>query len=189
MSRPINVAIAAVICLLMAASGHTYANTVSLHGEQDFPDGAFVASDSAWLTAQSNESLPTTALYGTPGFFTDFHSGLDPGFPAVLTLSLWNLDSSKTGNQVTDFWLDGIPQPISPFETGRPAKTVELFMLPVAASMLADGEVQIYVGLGPPSGNRVGLDFIRLELVPEPGSAFLLCGLAIGPVVLSRRRK
>jgi hypothetical protein len=186
--RPTKAIVAAFICLFLFAGGQVNANPVNLLGEQDFPDGAVVNFDSVWLSAQSNESGPSLGLYGSSNIISYIHSDLDPGLPGILSFSLWDLDSSEPGNQVSDFWLDGVPQPISQFETGRPAHTVELFQFPVAASFLTDGEVQNFFRLGPRTGNFVGLDFSRLEVIPEPASVSLA---GLGSVLLTsfaRRR-
>ena len=140
--------VAAVVCLFIFGGRQATANPVSMVGEQDFPDGAVVNFDSNWLSAQTNESPPSAGLYPRPSFITYFHDGLDPGLPGMIAFSLWNLDSSQLGNQVTDFRLDNIPQPISAFETGRPTHTVELFQYPVPTSALADGQVQVFLMLG-----------------------------------------
>jgi hypothetical protein len=161
----------------MLSCGQTFADTISLLGDQDFADGTIVALDSEWLSAQSNESLPTTAIYSAPTTIAYFHTGLNPGVSGVLTFSLWDLNSSVSGNQVIDFRLDNIAQPIGGFETGEPDLSIKFFQFPVAGSMLADGEVQVAIILGGPTNNSVGIDFSRLEVVPEPS------GLA--PLILS----
>jgi hypothetical protein len=156
-------------------------------GEQDFADGAIVATDAAWLSAQANESGPSLGLYSSPGFITWFHDALDPGLPGILTFSLWNLDSREPGNQVTDFRLDNVPQSISGFETVEPDLSVKIFQFPVAANLLADGQVQVFIMLGPPS-NLVGVDFSRLESVPEPsGLALLTIPVLLGLQLMRRR--
>jgi hypothetical protein len=172
----------AAVVLAMAACGQTLAASSQLLGEQDFLDGALVASDSLWLTAQANENLPTTALYVSPGIITYFHDVDPTANDAILTFSLWDLDSAGAGNQVSAFWFDGVAQPIGAFETNEPNTSVKLFQFTVPGSFLGDGAVQVLLELGGSSGNTVGLDFSRLVVVPEPSPLALLmpAALALG---------
>jgi hypothetical protein len=166
----------AALSLATSVRGGAFADSFQLLGESDFADGAIVVSDSEWLTAQANENLPTTAIYSE--LITYFHD-VTPGPSGTLTFSLWDLDSAVAGNQVIDFRLDNVPQGITSFETGKPSGSVEFFQFPVPGSALADGMVQVLIQLASPSGDHVGLDFSRLEVLPEPTGLQLLMVLAV----------
>ena len=175
------------VLLAMSVCGQSFAASSQLLGEQDFANGAIVLSDSQWLTAQANEDLPTTAIYSSPSSITYFHDVDPTTHDAALTFSLWDLDSSAAGNQVSFFALDGIFQPISAFETGKPHGSIEIFQFTVPGSMLSDGAVQVLIVLGPPTNNWVGLDFSRLEVVPEPTTLMVAVSAILALGGLRRR--
>src|SRR5262245_50491300 len=108
-----------VLCVFLVANRQMLGAPFQMLGEQDFADGAIV-SEPDFNHAQVNESLPTTGIGVSPGVITYFHYGLDPGVAGILTFSLWDLDSREPGNQVVDFRLDNIPQPIGGFESNEP---------------------------------------------------------------------
>jgi hypothetical protein len=171
-----------VAALSVLLSEPTLAASTQLLGESDFADGAIVSTDNEWLSAQSNENSPATGLYVDT--LTYFHD-VDPGPSAIITFSLWDLDSDLPGAQVTEFTLDNVPQPITAFETGAPDGSVEFFEFPVEGSAIADGMVQIAFAFAP-STHTVGIDFSRMEVAPEPSGALLL---GISGAALWRRRK
>src|SRR5713101_4724728 len=108
--------------VLVATSVMTVsAASISLLGQQDYPDGAFVYSNSEWLIAQSGEGAPFDIIHVAPTNIVFTHTRLDSGRDGILTFSLGDIDSDQPGNQVPSFLFDGVPQPIGIFESlGKP---------------------------------------------------------------------
>lgn len=142
---------------------------VSLLGEQDYPDGSGLNSNSVWLAAQSNEPFPFNTLHAAPKTFQWKHSGLPFAGPATLTFSLWDLDNTFAGVQLTSFKLNGIAQPVDVFEIPVDNEIIKFYSFPIDASLLAGLSLTVELTISsPPEGNEVGIDFSRLVVSPLP---------------------
>ncbi len=142
---------------------------VSLLGELDYADGSSLNSNSIWLAAQTNEPSPFNSLHTAPKTIQWTHTGLPFAGPATLTFSLWDLDNTFEGVQLTSFTLNGVSQPVTAFEIPIGNEVIKWYSFPVDAGLLVGGSLTVGLTISaPPAGNEVGIDFSRLVVTPLP---------------------
>lgn len=157
-------------------------------GEQDFAHGAGPVLVEAAAAAGANEAYPfdgtvfgddRTRKFGRLGFTYAFRPPAVPA-DAALTLGLLGLDSPPGAEPTVRVYFDGVEQPNAPFagaSSPRYRSSASVVTVPVAAALLADGELTVTVKAfrrspGYP-GNAIEADFAELALVDSitpPGS-------------------
>lgn len=141
----------------------------NLLGEQDFVNGEIVDSNVTWLAAQAGEPLPFDAIWTAPTTITWTHSGFTASGNASLTFSVYDLDNSAGGDQITSLLFDGLPQDISVFETPiHMNDEVVEYEFCVDEALVADGELEISLGVENTPGNDVGIDYSLLVVFEAP---------------------
>lgn len=164
------------------------AQTESLLGDQDFAGGTVLGSNALFEAPQGGEPAPAGLIHTMP-FTLSWSHTVTPSAPAILTISLWDLDAGQGGPQIVSLLVNGQAQDVSVFETGPSDSTVNLYDVGISQSDLGSGVVSISLMSEAAGGNQVGLDFARLSLtVPEPAAAILVLP-ALMLCVLGRLRR
>ena len=201
----------AILGAVAAAAVPVVATDITL-GEQDFQDGDFLTSASSYNAAQAGEPSPFNSFRGSDGgsnATADItFTGLSPSTSASITIGFADHDSQASGSQVESFSVDGVDLTAlldAEFESRGGAQAeynVYTVILPaLAVAELADGSATFSIELDGPGllqgangqeetpNNGAGFDFATLSFaaIPEPAIATGL--LAMGGLVLSRRRR
>jgi hypothetical protein len=163
--------------------------SMSLLGEQDFINLQIVPDQATWLANQSNETPLTNAVYVPPATISYSHTGLPSSLSGLVWFGLWDIDAGLAGDQVSEVLIDGEAQQLSGFNDPRPDLCVQVFAFPVTSAMLADGQIDVSLTFTASNDGMVGLDFSRLDLIPEPCGLALVAAPAIVGLGVARRRR
>jgi hypothetical protein len=195
---------------LLAAAQRADGNVIAQMGDQDFTDGQTVTG-AIFAAAAAGEPFPFDRIFGSDGSGTSFSAGWTLNFApgsysnVTFTLGIVDHDSQASGSQLAFLGLDGqnltslMNAQFESFGGRQGDANIYTVTLPAAAlAELTDGSATFQVTLQGPglvgtvaaptevTNNGAGLDFARLTLVPEPGTAILLG--VIGTALIARRR-
>lgn len=168
----------------LAACSTAVAQLQSMIGEQDFPDNVEAPEFPA---AQAGEPPPVGVYQSSAGgdIFVNWNHTVSPIGDGTLTISLWDLDPIIPGNQVKSLLVNGVQQDTAVFELPAGSVFVRIHDVAIAQAALGSGDVSVSMQIDGRTGN-VGIDFVRLTVVPEPSA--MAAGIALAMMALARAK-